>query len=288
MTSALSSDVDPMEAHFRRDPLPKAGARVVAFGAGELGVAERVASGLAELLGKRGRVAETVVCDATEGYGRGLEHGLETAVLPLVLVTTAIEPWTAAHLDPLLAAIEHCDHVIGRRPAPGLSGVSRWLGGWPARAVYGVPVVDAHSPCTLHRLDKLREIPLQSQSAFMNIEIIAKATFLRHLLDEVKVPPLAGMHMAVSPADARLVFRRPVFVRVSGPAKEAEREEERDGRPGGEDDERHGDGTHIGSLEDHEPQRLDELGQRQGLDEPLRGGREVVGREEDPREEPLR
>src|SRR5262249_37342309 len=41
--------------------------------------------------------------------GTALEQALADATLPLVLVTTAVEPWTAERLDPLLKAIDHCD-----------------------------------------------------------------------------------------------------------------------------------------------------------------------------------
>ena len=112
--------------------------------------------------------------------------------MPLVLVTTAEEPWTNAHLDPLLEAINQCDHVVGRRPT-----VSRGELGRPARRAGAArdlrgPLRDVHSPCRLHRLDKLAAIPLQSASSFLDTEILAKATFLGHLIDEVAIPPLRG------------------------------------------------------------------------------------------------
>ncbi len=56
-----------------------------------------------------------IVPVAGRGWNRALEEGLRGTNVPLVLVTTAIEPWTAAHLDPLLKSIDACDHD---RPAP--------------------------------------------------------------------------------------------------------------------------------------------------------------------------
>ncbi len=109
-----------------------------------------------------------------------------------MLVTTAEEPWTAAHLTPLLEAIDHCDHVIGRRPAGSWARFGRWLASLPRRLVFAVPLRDIHSPCRLHRLDKLAAIPLQSSSSFLDLEILAKATFFGHLIDEVDVPPIRG------------------------------------------------------------------------------------------------
>ena len=60
------------------------------------------------------------------------------------------------------------------------------------RLIFAVPLRDVHSPCRLHRLDKLAAIPLQSASSFLDTEILAKATFLGHLIDEVAIPPLRG------------------------------------------------------------------------------------------------
>ncbi len=68
----------------------------------------------------------------------------------------------------------------------------RWLASLPRRLVFAVPLRDVHSPCRLHRLEKLARIPFQSASSFLDMEILAKATFLGHLIDEVDVPPLCG------------------------------------------------------------------------------------------------
>ncbi len=213
-----------------------------------------------------------IVAVAGSDLGCALTRGLEGAQLPLVLVTTAEEPWTEAHLDPLLKAIDHCDHVVGRRPAgPGASW-KRWLAAMPRRLVFAVPLRDIHSPCRLHRLEKLAAIPLQSASSFLDVEILAKATFFGHLIDEVDVPPLRGPRPLAGPVD-RLptILRDPRFEPPSGPAEEPQGQGECDDRPGGEDRQGRGDIEQPGPLEHDAPQRTDQLGQRQGLDEPLGG-----------------
>ena len=48
---------------------------------------------------------------------------------PWSIVTSAVEPPSDAHLDPLLAAIDHCDHVVGRRRASLPARVLRRLAG---------------------------------------------------------------------------------------------------------------------------------------------------------------
>ena len=135
-------------------------------------------------------------------------------------MTSADEPWTAEHLEPLLEAIDHCDHVVGRRRAGPLAGCDAGSAGFPWRLIFAVPVDDVHSPCRLHRLEKLAAIPLQSASEFLDVEILAKATFFGHLIDEVPVPAARG-RVARGPfwRDFVAVFRRPVLcppVRSSG------------------------------------------------------------------------
>ena len=148
---------------------------------------------LADLIAASGRPVERcVVSVGDDGLGRALERGLQGATLPLVLVTTAEEPWTKDHLEPLLEAINQCDHVIGCRPAGAGEIGSACPGLLVRRLIFAVPLHDVHSPCRLHRLDKLAAIPLQSASSFLDTEILAKATFLGHLIDEVDVPPLRG------------------------------------------------------------------------------------------------
>jgi hypothetical protein len=281
---------DPFSRHFRRDPLPDAGIRVVLLTDLPTDRAEAVIAPLVDDLRSMNREVETrIVPIEGRGLGAALTVGLTGAHLPLVLVTTAEEPWTEAHLKPLLNAIDKCDHVIGRRPVGGWDGFARWLATWPRRLVFAVPLRDIHSPCRLHRLEKLAAIPLQSPSSLVDLEILAKATFFGHLLDEVDVPPLEGRVLSHGWwPDLRRLLREPRFAQPSGPAEEAEREGEGDHRPGGEDG--HG-GSHIeetGPLQDDAAERTDQLGQGQGLDEPLGGVGEPLGREEDAREEVLR
>lgn len=235
-TEPEPSNDDPFEAHFRREPLAGAGVLVVVFASGDVLGAWGIAQGLVSLMQARKRPVDWLVTDETVGgFAEALTGALRGATQPLVLVTNAFEPWTAAHLDPLLEAIDRCDHVLGRRPAGPWGSVRRWLVTRLDRLVYGVPLLDIHSPCRLHRREKLASIPFQSKSSFLDIEILAKATFLGHLLDEVPVPALARKTASESRSDRSLIFRRPLFVRESGPAEEAQSEEEGADGPGGED-----------------------------------------------------
>jgi hypothetical protein len=289
MTTSEEFD-DPFLRHYRRDPLPDAGIRVILLTDLPRDRAEAVIAPMLECLSTLGRAAETrIVAIGPDGIGRAVERGLAGAHLPLVLITTAEEPWTEAHLKPLLEAIDHCDHVNGRRPAEGWARFRRWLATWPRRLVFAIPLRDIHSPCRLHRLEKFAAIPRQSSSSLLDLEILAKATFLGHLIDEVDIPALsARVEWRGWWSDLRRLLREPSFVRPSGPSEEAEGQDEGDDRPGGEDGQGGGHVEEPGALQDHASQRTGELGQGQRLDERLNGVREPIGREEDAREEPLR
>src|SRR5262249_19750855 len=170
---------------------PGASVRVVVVAAGGANVAAAVARSVEGLVRERGRAAEGVIVDPV---GEQLPDALSRATVgttaPIILITNALGPWTGDRLDPLLKAIDYCDHVVGRRRSGARSAVRRWLGRALWRWVFAVPVTDVHSPCRIHRLGAFASIPLQSDSSFLNVEVLAKATFLGHLIDEVPVPDL--------------------------------------------------------------------------------------------------
>jgi hypothetical protein len=183
---------DEIGRALRRNSVAEAGIEVLVWDAGEPGHAEGIGKGLVQMIKARQRPAafRLLPSRASEGEGPTLEAAIATATHDLILITSATRPWSAAHLDPLLEAIEKADHVVGRRPATWFARIRRRLG-WAVRAlVYAVPIVDLHSPCRLHRRAYLAQVPLQSESAFVDLELLAKATFLTQLITEVPVPAL--------------------------------------------------------------------------------------------------
>lgn len=256
---AAAGDEDPFEVHCRREPLTGAAVRVVVLDSGDPEHAERIAAGLVELLTQRRRKAEARVAPASSDRRQALALALADAdAFPIVMITNATAPWTPEHLDPLLSAIDKADHVIGRRPGGSIaSTLSRWL----RKLIFAVPVRDVHSPCRIHRRAKLAVIPLQSASAFADVEVLAKATFLGQLLDEVPVPPLPAVRGACRLADCLEVFRKPVFVPPSIPAEDPQGDHEGDDGPGGQDQERIADGEQRRALQDHATQGDERLSQ---------------------------
>ncbi len=253
---------DPFEEHFARESRKNAAVLVMQW----TGIDPRQASvgeSLVALVRAAGREAELACAASLPHAGESLAAALAGRTQPLVLISSATEPWQRTHLDPLLESIEKCDHTIGRRPAPGAGAGIRWLASWPRRILFAVPILDLHSPCQLHRREPLLEIVMQSRSRFLNLEILAKATFLGHLIDEVPVPALAGATSRTGQfSDLSRVLKHPVFRRPLAPAEHLEREREGHNRPGGEDADRGGDLHEPSPLEHHLPERGDKLGER--------------------------
>ena len=271
-------EIDPFEAHFRRDPLPDAGilALILEESTSQPEEGEAVAESLRELLKLHpDRHAEVRIVRASDGpLCETLTAELKSASTPIILISTARGLWTSSHLEPLLKAIDQCDHVVGRRPLSDGRKLTAWLASLCRNVLFRVPIRDAYSPCRVHRREKLDEIILQSSSSFIDVEILAKATFLGHLIDEVEVSALPSwVRWKGWWKDLNLVFREPAFRSPldepgvepgggSGPAEPAEGQGEGHDRPGGEDRERHGDVEQPGPLEDDAPQGLDQLSQR--------------------------
>ncbi len=276
MTAAETAE-EPIDPEFRREPRAGAGVLVIAIETADAPAADSVARGLAVLLRERGREADCVVVETRDGLARALERGLDRATAPLVLVTGAVSPWSADHLDPLLKAIDACDHVIGRRRVGLFARMARGFGGLLWRGLFAVPVADVHSPCRLHRREALEAIVPQSASSFLDVEMLAKATFLKHLIDEVDVPPLASPGSRGVWGDFFDVFGHPRFRREpSTPAEQSQGQVEGADGPGREDRQGEIDGG-IGQAvapEDHGPQGVQQLREGQGLDHGLDDRRE--------------
>jgi hypothetical protein len=262
--------IDALDAATRRDSRKGAGVDVIVLAENPPSRAESIGAGLLAQVRSLGRGAtlQLVPARAEQGLGRALERALANSSLPLVLITTAIEPWTLSHLKPLFEAIELADHVIGRRPAGFGKRLGRRAAALGRAIVFALPVRDIHSPCRLHRREALAAIPLQSESRFVEVEILAKGNFLTQLLTEVDVPALAAGEEPTRDAlyrlDRRDLFLKPVFRRdrLSRPPEDPQRDQEGGEAPGAQDQEGGADGHEASALENDATQSSNELRER--------------------------
>ena len=97
MTTSEAID-DPFASHIRRDPLPDAGIRIILLTDLPRPDAEAVIAPLRDHIKAMGRSVEERILEVNSSdLSHALCRGLEGASLPLVLATTAVEPWTPAH-----------------------------------------------------------------------------------------------------------------------------------------------------------------------------------------------
>lgn len=188
--------------------------------------------------------------DTRRGFGACLRTALEEARHPLFLYAGVDYPYTPTDIKPMLERIDLRDEILGkqpdlisgaragqRRPLPvvAVSGAWKlfwrvfaglpmsdslpWYGWseWWYRArvgwVFGVPLADVNSAFKLYRSAFLKRFPIQSDSAFVHTELVAKATFLTSIMDEI---PIAPQPHSLPPrestaADWRAVLRNPQF-----------------------------------------------------------------------------
>jgi hypothetical protein len=164
--------------------------------------------------------------ETRQGYGACLRTALDEAKHPLFFYTAVDYPYVPSDLRKLLDRIDLRDDILGK-PPDLVSGcrtgiptppLPRWSArawalfwrafagmpipepapwhGWPAfwhktRAhwVYGVPLVDVNSCFKLFRTAFLKRFPIQSDGDFVHTELVAKATFLTSIMDEVPLTP---------------------------------------------------------------------------------------------------
>jgi glycosyltransferase involved in cell wall biosynthesis len=214
--------------------------------------------GLAKLAG--GPKLRSIRHDTRQGFGACLRTALAETTTPLFFYTALDYPYTPSDIRPMLERINLRDEFLGRQPdlisgcrtglpTPELvkwsgrawrlfwrlfAGMpihepAPWHGGaafWyrvRARWVYGVPLADVNSCFKLFRTSFLKRFPIQSNGDFVHTELVAKATFLTSIMDEL---PLAPKPHPIPPvddigADSARVFADPQFAFPPEPARPA-------------------------------------------------------------------
>ena len=154
------------------------------------------------------------------GFGAALRLGLEHARHPLLFYTLCDEQYPPADLDRMLQWIDHADVVGGyrlggyvRRPRI----LRRWAYRKLIRLLFAVRMRDLNCYSLLARRSIFARIPIQSDTSFAHVEVLAKANFLGCLMTEVPVSSRAYLPggMASEKSDLLRVFSHPSF----GPAR---------------------------------------------------------------------
>lgn len=116
--------------------------------------------------------------DCNRGYGAALRSGFSTAKYELVFFTDSDGQFRFDGLQKFLLHIETCDMVIGFRELrrdPWFRKTNSRIGNLLARAMLGVKVRDINCAYKLFRKSLLSTLPLRSEGALINTEILAFA-----------------------------------------------------------------------------------------------------------------
>jgi glycosyltransferase involved in cell wall biosynthesis len=142
--------------------------------------------------------------EQNRGYGAALRTGLQSARMGWVFFTDADLQFDLRDLAELLAVSSETDIVAGYR-APRRDPPTRRLLGWGwgrlVRWLYGLDVRDVDCAFKLFRRQVLKEIPIESVGAFVNTEILVRASAAGFRIRQIPVrhfPRTAG-----SPSGAR-------------------------------------------------------------------------------------
>ncbi|VTR96965.1 Glycosyltransferases OS=Pelotomaculum thermopropionicum (strain DSM 13744 / JCM 10971 / SI) GN=WcaA PE=4 SV=1: Glycos_transf_2 [Gemmata massiliana] len=188
--------------------------------------------------------------DARRGFGACLRTALAETTQPLFMYAGIDNQYTPNDIRSMLERIELRDEIFGKQPdlisgfragqprpalvkgssflwklfwrvfaglpivdSPPWYGWGQWWYKNRASWVFGVPLADVNSEFKLYRTAFLKRVPIQSDGDFVHVELVAKATFLTSIMDEVPLtpktepfPPLASVS-----ADRSKVFSDPKF-----------------------------------------------------------------------------
>jgi len=116
--------------------------------------------------------------DVNLGYGAALRSGFSTARHEYIFFTDSDGQFRFDDLEKFLLYIETCDMVIGFRELrrdPWFRKTNSRIGNLLARAMLGVKVRDINCAYKLFRKSLLSTLPLRSEGALINTEILAFA-----------------------------------------------------------------------------------------------------------------
>lgn len=102
---------------------------------------------------------------------------------------------------------------------PGWYGVGETAKTWRSWLTFGVPLHDPHCGYKLVRKELLDRFPLQCDGDLFHIELIAKATFLTCMLDEVPLSPKPDRvpKTVWAKADKKVLWGKPQFAHLPEP-----------------------------------------------------------------------
>lgn len=144
------------------------------------------------------------------GYGAALRTGFEAATMDLIFFTDADLQFDAMEIDRLLPWIERYDIVAGYRsprqdPWVRRANAAAW--GLALYGAFGLNVEDVNCAFKLFRRGVLDGLPIDSDGAFVNAEILLRAKRRGYTIKQVPVSHYARPAGVQTGAQPRVVLR---------------------------------------------------------------------------------
>ena len=131
------------------------------------------------------RIRFVVVVNSESGMA--LTTGIRAARNPVLLFVDDEVSLNRDELKGLLERLEYADIVSGRRRKRWSSASLCWPIDRLLRSVLGVPFTDPFCPIKIARREALAEVHLDQNGPRADFELLAKATYLIRLVDEVRI-----------------------------------------------------------------------------------------------------
>jgi glycosyltransferase involved in cell wall biosynthesis len=167
--------------------------------------------------------------ERNRGYGAALRTGLQSARMGWVFFTDADLQFDLSDLAELIAVSPEADIVAGYRAPRRDPWIRRLLGwGWGrlVRWLYGLDIRGVDCAFKLFRREVLREIPIESVGAFVNTEILVRASAAGFRIRQIPVrhfPRTAGSPSGARPRVILRALRELLGLRRRLPAPSARR-----------------------------------------------------------------
>lgn len=144
------------------------------------------------------------------GYGAALRTGFEASTMDLIFFTDADLQFDAMEIDRLLPWIERFDIVAGYRsprqdPWVRRANAAAW--GLALYGAFGLEVEDVNCAFKLFRRPVLDGLPIDSDGAFVNAEILLRAKMRGYTIKQVAVSHYARPAGVQTGAQPRVVLR---------------------------------------------------------------------------------
>jgi glycosyltransferase involved in cell wall biosynthesis len=161
----------------------------------------------------RDRAVRLLVHPINLGYGAALRTGIDSALMPWVLLTDSDLQFDLTEIERFLPFAESSQLIVGYRidrqdPIGRRANAKAW--NWLVHVLFTLPVRDVDCAFKLIRRDLLSELELVSSGAMISTELIARSSNLGATLTEVGVhhrPRVAGKQSGASPLVVLRAFR---------------------------------------------------------------------------------